>query len=126
MKLFFICFCYSTLLAAAQTDTVVTKTVSVNYFSNVSSYSIIEGFPKKSFAITDYRFKITLDGKIAYKGTFTNGVWQRDINSPLVVFKGYKLKPGMLVYIDMIHVIRRPGATGEIEIPKAVEFILTE
>lgn len=115
---------------SAQTDTVVSKTVTVDYILNVPNYqNLIDGFPIKSFVITNCRQIITFNGKIVYKGKFDNDIWQRDTdpNPGFYPFKDMvKIKPGMIIRIDNIHVIRRPWATGEIEIPSALEFIITE
>ena len=138
MKLFFVLFCFSNFLASAQTDSIVSKTITVANSLSVSDLEdLIDGFPKNSFAITDFHFTTTLKGKIISKGTMENYLglhgkeqypfkrFNMDHSDPTNIDETDPV-PGMIVRIDKIHVIRKPGAIGEIEVPAILEFILTE
>ncbi|MEO8086241.1 MAG: hypothetical protein ABI763_05455 [Bacteroidota bacterium] len=130
MKLYLF-FCFGILSASAQTpvtdsdSTVVSKTLTVEYALGISpAEDMIDGFPKKSFVITDFHYTTTLKGSVPTKGTVENYMGLHgEHQHPFEIFNP---KPGMVIRIDHIHVIRKPGGKGEIDIPAILEFFITE
>jgi|GEM_PF-4377058 len=122
-------FAQKTLMTDSTLD-VISKTVSIDYILSIPDMSdAIDGFPKRTFAITDCHWTITLKGSPTKHGTIEDYMGIHGMEHPfkdILDPKMIKPKPGMIIRIDRIHVIRKPGATGDIAPIPILEFILTE
>jgi len=135
MKYILIFFCFVSTASGAQsilltdsTQVIISKTVSVDDLLSIPEMWVaIEGFPKKTFAITDLHYTITLKGSVILKGSMEDYMGIHGMSYPfksIFDLKILKAKPGMILRIDRIHVVRKPGATGDISPMPVLEFIL--
>ncbi|CAN5506910.1 hypothetical protein BH11BAC1_BH11BAC1_11990 [soil metagenome] len=131
MKNILILFCFiftnskaQKILLTDSTQEAISKKVSVDYLLGIPNmYDVIDSFPNKIFAITDCHYTATLKGSITQRGTFEDYMGIHGMKYP---FKIFNPKPGMIIQIDRIHVIKKPGASGDIAPVPALEFIVTE